>query len=232
MSPRPTPFDLVFASLAEARFPAIRDSLQRSGVDVDDPDAFVLDREVAQLLRELVPEDAPGGALAQHLTLLHHAFLFWCAGRPTFRLSRAAVQALVGAAEMAGPSGAGLPPACYIQFPEHLIWARLAPDEPPEPLDGMFLRPKATGFFILGIFGLHSGRDGFSVVDVEGYPPEVLDRDDGSAPFSPVLAGGAPAGIFSLVGEEEFLELAARSLARVAAVSIEGRSLTEVIEIG
>jgi hypothetical protein len=63
---------------------------------------------------------------------------------------------------------------------------------------------------VLAIFGLHPGREGFSVVDADGYREADLQRDDGSALFSPVLPGGAAAGLFSIVGGEELLELAAR----------------------
>jgi hypothetical protein len=71
------------------------------------------------------------------------------------------------------------------------------------------------GLRVLGIFGMHPGRMGFSVVEAVGAPAAALVRPDGSAPFSPVLAGGAAAGIHSLVGPEELVELAGRLLVLV-----------------
>ncbi len=68
------------------------------------------------------------------------------------------------------------------------------------------------GLFALAVFGLHPGQAGFSVVAVDGYPPTAPGREDGTPPFAPVLEGGAAAGLFSITGEEELLELAARTV--------------------
>ena len=40
--PRPTPFDLVFSSIAETVFPTIRAALERGGHAAADRDAFLL----------------------------------------------------------------------------------------------------------------------------------------------------------------------------------------------
>ncbi len=48
------------------------------------------------------------------------------------------------------------------------------------------------------------------MVDADGYRTAEYTREDGSAAFQPVLPGGAAAGLFSIVGAEELLELAAR----------------------
>ncbi len=80
----------------------------------------------------------------------------------------------------------------------------------PEPLDGWFREGSPAGLRVLAAFGLHPGRIGFTLVEVGGPPPGRLVRADGSALFSPTLAGGAAAGLASLAGEEELLELAWR----------------------
>ncbi|HSR93049.1 MAG TPA: hypothetical protein VLK88_17215 [Gemmatimonadales bacterium] len=54
--------------------------------------------------------------------------------------------------------------------------------------------------------------------EVDGFPVENPAREDGSSPFSPVMAGGASARLASLVGQEELLELAARTAAAVGEV--------------
>jgi hypothetical protein len=64
---------------------------------------------------------------------------------------------------------------------------------------------------VLGVFGIHPERAGFSVVEVSGSRPGQLRRQDGTSLFSPSLPGGAMAGLFSLVGEEELLELGWRT---------------------
>jgi hypothetical protein len=102
--------------------------------------------------------------------------------------------------------------AYYIQFPERLVWAELEPGAPHEPLDGLFVRPwPGGGYFVLGVFGMHPTRDGFTVVEADGFPVESPAREDGSPLFSPVMAGGTGAQLASLVGQEELLELAART---------------------
>lgn len=233
MAARPTPFDLVFADLSSDRFPAVRASLEATGADPHDLDAFVLDREAAQLLRDLVPEGV-GEAVAQHLALLHHAYLFWHEGSRSFRLARSGIDAVLAERGLADDSSAvAAPRAYYIQFPERLWWAEVAKGEPHEPLDGLFVRPwpgSGAGFFVLGVFGLHPGRAGFSVVDIEGYRPQQLERADAAPLFASVLPGGIAAGLRSLVGEEEMLELAARTVPVVARATLRGAP-GEVIEI-
>ena len=212
-----TPFDLVFGSIAIERFPQVRGSLDATGTDPHDLDAFVLDREVVALLREVIP-DEPGEALAEHLAFLHHAYLYWQEGGWAFRLSRLGAQTLL--TEASAPdsgTGAEVPRSYYIEFPSRVIWATLEPDRPPEPLDGLFIRPwPEGGYFVLGIFGMYPGREGFTVVDLDGFRPDNLDREDGTPPFTPAMVGGQAAGLFSLQGPEEILELAARTMPLVA----------------
>lgn len=213
---RPTPFEIAFGSDAEARFPEIRASLAASGLDPHDSDAFVLDRAVVTLLRELVPEEGIGEAVEQHVALLQHAYLYWDQGGWLFRLTRERARALVEhpAAAASDQSAPPAPRAYYVQFPERLVWAELAPGEPHQPLDGLFVRPWSDGgLFLLAVFGMHPGQAGFSVVDADGYPETELQRADGSPLFGPVLAGGAAAGLHSIVGGEELLELGARTVA-------------------
>lgn len=209
---RPTPFDVAFGAEAEERFPRIKESLAAAGLDPDDRDAFVLDREVVSFLRDLVPEQGVGPAVAQHLALLHHAYLYWAAGGWIVRPTRERVKELLGGIRPVGPPAEpAAPGACYLQLPERLVWAEIAQGEPHQPLDGLFVRSwPGGGFFVLAVFGMHQERMGFSVVDSDGYPEDDLIRADGSAPFAPVLPGGLAAGLFSVIGEEELIELAAR----------------------
>ncbi|HKV74464.1 MAG TPA: hypothetical protein VJN95_08090 [Gemmatimonadales bacterium] len=206
---RTTPFDLVFGGLAEERFPAIRESLARSAADPNDRDRFMLDAQAAGLLRELVPDEGADAAVNEHLALLHQGYLFWAAGRHTQSIGRADVTALLSAAK--GPGGR-VPEARYIQFPERLVWAETEAGAPHEPLDGVFLHPwQDAGLAVLAVFGFHPARMGFSVVAAEGERPQDLTRADGTPLFAPVLPGGAQAGLFSITGPEELLELAARA---------------------
>lgn len=222
---RATPFELAFGEEAEERFGRIKASLAAASLDPEDRDAFVLDREVVSFLRELVPEGV-GEAVAQHVALLHHAYLYWSEGGWILQPSRARMKDLLG--EEAAPRAGAYPVeprAWYVQLPERLVWAELVPGEPHEPLDGLFVRAwPGGGFFVLAVFGLHPGRAGFSVVDVDGYPADELVRADESPLFAPVLPGGIAAGLHSIVGVEELLELARRTrLLAGEAVACAGR---------
>ena len=209
---RPTPFDLAFGPDAEPRFERIRASLAAGGRDPHDEDAFILDREVAVYLRDLVPDEGIGEGILQHLALLHHAYLYWAEGGWHVRLSVDRTRSLL-ATNVPGVMPTNLIRAFYLQFPERLIWAELAEGEPHEPLDGLFVRPwPEGGFFVLAVFGLHRGRAGFSVAQAEGYRPDPAERESGEPLFTPVLAGGAAAGLYSIIGGMELVELAARSL--------------------
>ena len=212
---RPTPFDVAFGLQADERFPCIRESLAATGRDPHDLDAFMLDREVVTLLRELVPEEGVGTAIEQHIALLHHSYLYWAEGGWLVRLGRTrARQILTAPGEDAvdPPPAAGTPRAAYLQFPERLVWAALGDGEPHQPLDGIFLRSwPAGGYFVLGIFSMHPSHEGFTVAEADGHLTGILVREDGSALFAPVLPGGAAAGLFSIVGGEELIELAARA---------------------
>jgi hypothetical protein len=204
VSTRTDPFTLVFGELAEERFPALKASLASSGKDPFDRDSFILDQAVTEFLRDLVPEDAPPESLHEFIAVLQHGYLYWEAGRT-----------LLIAADA---TSAGAPRApVYLQLPSHLYWAQLEPDEPHEPLDGFFIYPIGQGVRALAIFGVHPERPGFSVAEVAGERPAPLPlRPDGSAPFAPLMDGGAAAGLRSVAGPDELLALAWSSLPPVA----------------
>jgi hypothetical protein len=208
---RPTPFELVFHRVAESSFPRIADSLAASGGDPADRDAFLMDREVITLLRELRPDEGLGEAMDQMVALVHHAYLTWAAGAVTISVSREAAEEMLADAG-SRPDDPNEAPAYYAQFPERMIWARVIEDEVPEPLDGVFVAPAPGGDLrVLGIFGMRPDRSGFSAVEATGARVEGLARDDGSALFDPTLAGGAAAGLRSIIGEAELLELGWRT---------------------
>jgi len=232
MPPRLTPFDLVFGPIAAARFPVIQVSLQRSQADPEDLDAFMLDREVMVLLREQAPPDV-GEAVGEHLALLHHAYLFWTEGARSFRISRPRLDALLARTMVPEvPLAAAAPRAYYIQFPERVVWATLAGESPPEPLDGMFVRPWPNGgVFVLAVFGLYAGRAGFTVVEAEGYRSDVIGREDGDEAFSPTLPGGTEAGLYEIRGEDELVELAIRTVPVVTLASGPGQGTKTQIEV-
>ena len=204
---RPIPFDLVFEPFADARFPAIRDALAAAGRDPRDRDGFLMVRETAQLVRELRPDDGVGEGMDQLVALAHHAFLLWQAGVPVLPVTREQLVHLLDGPGPGEPAGE-TPAAWYAQLPERRIWAQVLEEAAHEPLDGCFVHelPDA-GLRVLGIFGLHGERAGFSVVEAIGLRPRDLARPDGSPLFDSVLPGGHAAGLHSLGGTDELLEL-------------------------
>jgi hypothetical protein len=218
---RITPFDLVFNRAAESSFPRIASSLAAGGHDAADRDAFLMDREVVTLLRDLRPDEGLGEAMDQMVALVHHAYLAWAAGGVTISVGREAAEELLARAREA-PDTTELP-AYYAQFPERMIWATVIESEAAEPLDGIFVsQVPAGGLRVLGIFGLRPERAGFSAVEAAGGRAEELAREDGSPLFAPTLPGGAAAGLRSIVGEAELLELGWRTLSLAAGVESGG----------
>jgi hypothetical protein len=211
-SPRSTPFDLVFGDTAQRIFPDISTALSQAGTEPRDRDAFLMVREVVTLLRELRPEEGLGVAIDQLAALVHHSFLFWAAGCVVVELPTEHLGDLLGTSPPDAEQHQE-PPAYYVQLPERRIWAEAVAGVPPEPLDGCFVHasPEGTSLRVLGVFGLHRERAGFTVVEVAGPRPVALIRPDGSQLFSPTLPGGAAARLFSLAGGEEMLELGWRT---------------------
>jgi hypothetical protein len=220
--PRPTPFELVFPPFTQDRFPATRAALQQAGRDAADRDAFLVEREAVLLLHELRPEEGVGEGIDQLAALLHHAYLFWEAGQPTFTVGEDVLSDLLGPAGPPAADPGELPRAMYAEFPERRVWAQVMEGEPPEPLEGCFVHARSPDVLsVLGVFGMRPERLGFSVVEATGPRPAGLARVEGTPLFAPTLHGGAAAGLYSIAGGEELLELGWRSRA-LAAASLTG----------
>jgi hypothetical protein len=208
---RPTPFDLVFDPLADDRFPAIRDTLARSGRDPRDRDAFLMEQASVTLIRDLRPGDGLGDGMDQLVALVHHAYLFWAGDRRVRSVDRAGLDLMLAT---------DLPPdlrddtlAWYLQLPERRLWAQALEDSAHEPLDGAFVHHAPDGALrVLGVLGVHPDRDGFTVVEATGTRTAGAARRD-AAPFSSVLPGGESAGLYSIAGAPELIELGWRSQA-------------------
>jgi hypothetical protein len=220
---RPTPFDLVFESLAPTIFPAIQAALASKDRDPRDRDAFLMLGEVVRLLHDLRPDEGLGEGIDQLAALVHHGYLFWEAGGRTVELNPERLENLLGSPP--GSSGAAMDLAAfYTQLPERRVWAQVVPGEPHEPLDGYFqyaaIEPGELR--VLGVFGVHPERAGFSVVEVAGQRPLALARSNGAPLYAPILPGGAAAGLHSLAGEEELLDLAWRTRASLPGAEAAG----------
>ncbi len=236
--PRVTPYDVVFANqrFEQDAFPNITAEAEGRGVDVADPDAFVLLGTVGALLRELpAPEAAPDRAegptpvelLRPLAALLFQAFHFWRCGRRVFRLDAAQLdQALgpgleVGTWTLEPPHSAG-----YLQLPRHRLWSRIEEGATAEAVDGFFWamiprseppRPAYQRLDVLLALGMHPGRPGLSVIEcavtLPAEPPghwaDLIAREHGED-FANVLPGGELTGLRALVNTAEVLKLVSR----------------------
>jgi hypothetical protein len=215
---RPTPFDLVFGQSAQDVFQEIRLALAQAGHEPHDRDRFLMLREVVTLVRELRPKEGLGEGIDQLAALVHHAYLYWEAEERVIELAAdhliSVLRTFTSTADRTE-----VPSAYYAQMPQHRIWAEVIPGHPPEPLDGCFVHsaPGGAALRVLGVFGIHPEREGFSVVEAVGPRPVALARADGTELFAPTLTGGKAAGLFSITGGEELLDLGWRTSTLAAA---------------
>jgi hypothetical protein len=232
---RVTPYELAFGEAgSESRlFAAIEAEMESVGVDATHFDQFSMLRSTTQAVHELVPAETPVEAAEQHRSILFHAFNFWRFGKRLYLLEPAAARYLVEAAPVVmGEDFTAPHRALYVQLPANLFWASIAPDVPPEPVDGYFVTAAPARdshdapfvhLYALMVLGIRRNRAGFSVIPLEaeigaGLPPEWLDapgRDTGKD-FDNLLPGGEISGMYSILTTVEALKLLTRALGHIA----------------
>lgn len=206
---RPHPFRLGFGEEAGPRFTMIAEAIKAKAVDPRDRDAFFMVKEAVELLREFRPDAGLGDAVGTMAAFVHEAYLYWMGGARNRVITEAEMgRMLAGGAAASARSG---DESRYVQLPPLQVWGVPVEAGPAEPLDGWFESRRGDALDLLAIFGLYPGRDGFTGVAVGGPRPEALVRADGTALFHPALPGGAAAGLASVTGAEELLELAWRT---------------------
>lgn len=223
---RLTPYELVFTEgeFESRTFPRIRREAVEQAVDAAEPERFDFLSTAGEVLRQLVPEESPPDALDQYRALLYHAYHFWAAGRPLYTVEPAVARYLVESAPRL-QGWAFRPPAdaCYLQLPANLFWSSIAPDTPPEPVDGFFLTssetvgPQGVAFRtleLLVVLGIRRSRAGFSIIplrmQLEGEISdwwEEAERTGGD--FENVLPGGELSGLYSMLTTGEVFKLVA-----------------------
>lgn len=206
---RPNPFELVFADLRD-RFDRLRGDLAAGGKDPAVRDALLLEREAAEVLHALRPEDGFGEATETVAALFHHAYLFWASGEPVRSLTIEELRRMLAEApprsEAREPGGSR-----YVQLPPLAVWGVLV-EGPPEPLDGWFRIRTGDTMDALAILGLRSGREGFTALEVSGPEPGLSTRDATTPLFAPVVSeAGAAAGAGAVTSQAELLELCWRA---------------------
>lgn len=155
------------------RFPAIAEEAARRGVGLDDPGAFAVLEAASEALDELRAEGDDPDTLQRHAAMLFHAFHHHAAGTPVFLLATGVVRMLADTEPWTrdAPDGPPLPVSTYLQFPQHLVWARADGRETPASLDGVFRTVTSDGrIHVMAVGGLLGDRPGFTVLPVPGAP--------------------------------------------------------------
>jgi hypothetical protein len=235
---RPTPWSIIFEApgFDLSAFELIREQVQaqpaRSATEL-----FMLPA-AGTLLRDLLPSETEGAAhreaVQQVTALLFHSFRYWLHGRRTWEIGEAPARALLtptGAA--GGPQAVPPGPAGYLQLPRNLLWARVAADVAPEPVDGFFWSApteeegaRSPRLDVLLALGVRAGRPGISVVDVSVEAAEDLQQwadveaRPGGTDFENILPGGELQGYHALLTRTEVLKLAVRCFRAVAAADV------------
>lgn len=228
---RLTPHELVFGEprFEMHTFPSLQTEADTRGVDPADPDRFAFLSVAGDTVREVIPTDAGPEAIEQYRLFLYHAFNFWRFGKRLYLLEPPVARFLVEAAPRLSGWEVHLPAqSTYVQLPSNLFWATVAPDLPPEPVDGFFATcVEVTDAFgreyqrleCLLVLGIRRRRAGLSLIPfkteiIPGTPPgwtELSDRD-GVPAFQSDLPGGELAGLYSVVTLHEALTLVGRAL--------------------
>jgi hypothetical protein len=224
---RLTPFELAFPDLdrLDVLVTSVVEEARQLGVDPWNRGAFLLLGSVGALLRDLKPPESGSETFQEYGTMAFHSFHFHRSGRPVVLVTAALVRHLVeedlpagnvpgeashGRVEAPGPSG-------YIQLPRHLFWVRTAPENRPEPVDGLFWTLSGgEALHLLLVLGLRDDRPGLAVVVVSDAPWEDAShwlRADVRATgkdFETTLPGGELDGLYSIETAGEALKLVAR----------------------
>lgn len=214
MTGRTHPYELVFTEALEAKLEEITAEAAERDVDTINPDRFGMLVSAGDVLRQLIPDDAPTDAIQQVARLIFHCYHYRAAGKPDFEIDESVLRELLSTGFVAGPGAVAPPtPAGYVMLPRNRVWSRITEDAHAEALDGFFF----AGDWVLFILGLMPGRPGFSIMEVSTSHAErevtslaeLKARPDGED-FANVLPGGELQGHFAITNTAEALKLAAR----------------------
>ena len=209
---RALPWTELVSAIGEERFAEVRAALTKAGTDDLSGDAFILNGTVANLLRDLMPADAPADAITAYGALLHMLHVCWARDWPVVKIDAEALRRALASPIPHSPFP--IPVVCYVQLPEKLVWAEPAEGEPHEPLDGIFLIAAGTRADALAVLDFRAARDGFTTMEgaITLPSPPPPPRANGAPAFSTTLPGGDLAELISVVDAHELCAIALASL--------------------
>src|SRR5688572_3115344 len=126
---RMTPYELVFTSgeFESEVFPRIRDESAERKVNVLTHERFDFLSTAGDVIRDLIPEEAPPEALAQYRALVFHAYHFWLNGRRLYVVDPAAARYLVETSPPLQGWSFDIPgQSAYLQLPANLFWSSIS----------------------------------------------------------------------------------------------------------
>lgn len=226
MTARITPYELIMEPLEGSTFPAINAEAEQRGKDTRRRDQFLLLGSVGAALDEIVPDDSPTEALDEYGELLYQGFEFWNFGRRLYSFSPEVTEQLTASEYAMDDWILAAPPSSYLQFPYQLLWARVATDEPFEPVDGCFVvvdetapAPQAGAHMRAQlVLGVRAERPGVSLVSYRtDFDPNSASRmshapwREGSNAFSNAIPGGERKGYRTLATTSELEALIVRA---------------------
>jgi hypothetical protein len=241
--PRISPYQLIFgpAVFDDTRFEAVRD--QADAHDAVAPEQLFMLPAAGELLHELSPPEGGKDIVAQVRALLFSAYRYWRHGRRLYRITEPLLRELIAPAS--APPAAPQPPAAagYVQLPRNIVWARVADEVPPEPVDGFFWSAPSSDesgaaerLDLLFALGVRADRPGLSLFDVSLDTAAQLTewatvsaRPDGED-FANVLPGGELQGYHAITTGAEALKLAALCFAHISDPALQWSTVDEAGE--
>jgi hypothetical protein len=215
---RQTPYEMVFGEerFAGQEFPAIEEESRTRGINVWDRDRFATMDRVGAILLQMIPEDLEVAALVQHTHILFHCYHFWNAGCPIYAFDAATAASLIESAPDLGSWRFRAPhSALYIELPRSLFWVEMSADDPPEPVEGIFVvrdpSDQSAELGLLLVMGMRADRAGFSVVGLTADPEAARELEEPGA-FQSDIPGAELAELYSLRRASEAVMLSLRLL--------------------
>lgn len=215
---RRTPYEVVFGAerFALKEFPALAEEARQRHLAVSSREEFALLARVGVLLEELVPDETEPAAIDRYLDILFHAFHFWQGDHRIYCFDEPVVRSLIESAPDIQSWQLQMPAsAFYIELPRNLFWAAVAEGQPPEPVEGMFVKRQgdapAAGANILLVLGMWPDRPGFSVIQLTADLKAAIKIVHADA-FASDVPGAEQAGLYSLQLSSEAVLLLARLL--------------------
>ncbi|NIR43078.1 MAG: hypothetical protein GWN51_02310, partial [Gemmatimonadetes bacterium] len=162
----------------------------------------------------LVPETAATAAFDRYLDTLFHCFHFWRSGLQLITLEEALARSLVDEPPDLSGWSPGERGGVYVELPRNLFWADVTADDPPEPVEGTFVRIGREGnrwvVELLLVLGMRPDRPGFSTAELTMGLEEVSGPEPDA--FRSDIPGAELAGLYSLERPWEAVSLALASL--------------------